>query len=265
MKTQGQYTLFETMDEFAQFIQKPLQRQITSVQNHHTAEPSYNDFTGTNHFERLKAMKSFHVNDRKFADIAQNLTTFPDGTIAVCRPMDKTPAGIKGANTGAICIEHLGNFDKNQDQMSAAQRACILKMNALLVRRFKLKIDTDTFVYHHWFDLKTGQRRNGLGEVKSCPGTNFFGGNKVQDAQANFLPLIRQAVAALDSPIAIPRAQVQSPDGVLTIRSGPAGDTQELGKLGNGDVVQIHEINGIWRRIDGVEQKWVSSKFLVPG
>lgn len=265
MKTQGQFTLFETMDEFAQFIAKPVNRQITSVQNHHTAEPSYNEFNGKNHFGLLVGMKSFHVNDRKFKDIAQNLTTFPDGTIAVCRPMDKNPAGIKGANSGAICIEHVGNFDKGKDPMTAAQRDCIIRMNAVLARRFKLRLDTNAFVYHHWFDLDSGVRKNGAGTTKTCPGTNFFGGNKVQDAAANFLPLVHGALEVLDGPIAIPIAVVASPDGVLSIRRGPAAGTDKLGELTNGTHVHIHEVNGPWRRIDPVEQKWVAAKFLLPG
>lgn len=264
MKTQGQFTLFETLDEFAQFIGKPVDRPITSVQNHHTDEPSYDNFNGKNHFSLLAGMKNFHVNERKFNDIAQNLTTFPDGTIAVCRPMDKTPAGIKGANTGAICIEHVGDFDKGRDAMTAAQRDCIVGMNALLSRRFKLKVNTNVFVYHHWFDLDTGKRTNGAGNTKSCPGTNFFGGNTVAACEAGFLPPIRAAIAALEGPVSIPIAVVSSPDGVLSIRRGPASSTDKLGELTNGAVVHIHEAKGIWRRIDPVEQKWVSSKFLTP-
>lgn len=258
MKTQGQFTLFETLDEFASFIAKPLKRQITRVQNHHTEEPSYADFNGSNHFVRLTAMKSFHVNTRGFSDIAQNLTTFPDGTIAVCRPMNTSPAGIEGANTGAICIEHLGNFDAGKDKMTAAQRNTIIQMNALLARRFKLEVNTKAFIYHHWFPNKKGQ-------IKTCPGTAFFGGNKVGDAQASFLPLIQAALAALDGgPVAIPLMVVASPDGVLSIRGGPAASTEKLGELSNGDVVHIHEARGIWRRIDPEKQRWVSSKFLVP-
>lgn len=278
MKTQGQFTLFETLDEFAQFIQKPVQRQIKLVQNHHTAEPSYNDFNGQNHFQQLKGMKSFHVNERKFSDIAQNLTTFPDGTIAICRPMDENPAGIKGANTGSICIEHVGNFDKGQDKMTAAQRECIINMNALLARRFKLKLDTNAFVYHHWYDLDSGMRKNGAGNTKTCPGTNFFGGNTVAACQANFLPLIQAAVAALDgtapapAPVAVPTpmpasvsiAVVTTQGSALSIRRGPAATADKLGELANGSIVHIHEVNGMWRRIDPVEQKWVSSQFLTP-
>ncbi|HEY0016997.1 MAG TPA: N-acetylmuramoyl-L-alanine amidase [Longimicrobium sp.] len=278
MKTQGQFTLFETLDEFAQFIQKPVQRQIKLIQNHHTAEPSYNDFNGQNHFQQLKGMKSFHVNERKFSDIAQNLTTFPDGTIAICRPMDQNPAGIKGANTGAICIEHVGNFDNGKDKMTAAQRECIIRMNALLARRFKLKLDTNAFVYHHWYDLDSGTRKNGAGNTKTCPGTNFFGGNTVAACQASFLPLIQAAVAALDgtapapAPVAVPTpgtvsipiAVVATQGAALSIRRGPDANADKLGELADGSVVHIHEANGIWRRIDPVAQKWVSSKYLAP-
>jgi SH3-like domain-containing protein len=275
MKTQGQFTLFETLDEFAQFIQKPVDRQITSVQNHHTAEPSYNDFNGSNHFSMLTGMRNFHVKERGFNDIAQNLTTFPDGSIAICRPMAKDPAGIKGANKGAICIEHVGNFDTGKDAMTARQRETIIRMNALLSRRFKLQLDTNAFVYHHWFDLDTGKRTNGTGNTKTCPGTSFFGGNTVASAQANFLPLIRTAVQALDGPVApipvptptpapISIAVVATQGGALSIRRGPAATAEKLGELANGSIVKIHEVSGDWRRIDPVEQKWVSSKFLAP-
>jgi len=265
MKTQGQFTLFETMDEFAQFIAKPVGRQITSVQNHHTEVPGYKDFNGKNHFALLVGMRKFHVNERGFSDIAQNLTTFSDGTIALCRPMGQNPAGIKGANTGAICIEHVGNFDRGRDAITPAHRECVIRMNALLSRRFKLKVDTNAFVYHHWFDLDTGKRRNGAGNTKTCPGTGFFGGNTVADCAAHFLPLVSAAVAALSGPVSIPIAVVRSPDGVLSIRRGPASNTDRLGELTNGAVVQIHEVKGSWRRIDPVEQKWVSGTFLVPG
>lgn len=264
MKTKGQFTLFETIGEFAAFLDKDVDREIRHVLEHHTAEPSYNDFNGKNHFALLEGMKAFHTK-AGFGGIAQNLTIFPDGTVAICRPLDLRPACTKGANTFGICIENLGNFDKGADQMTAAQRDAIVQVTALLCRRFKIAVDTDHILYHHWFNLKTGVRNNGTGGNKSCPGSNFFGGNKVPNCKANFIPLVSAALQQLEGPIAIPIATVQSPDGVLTIRSGPAASTTELGKLPNGTTVQIHEAKGIWRRIDPVQQRWVSSKFLVPG
>src|SRR5206468_6569766 len=121
MKTKGQFTLFETLAEFAQFLEKPFGRAVTRIQNHHTLIPSYADFTGSNHFERLEAIKQAHL-ERGFNDIGENLTTFPDGTVAVCRSFEADPACAKGVNTGSVCIENLGNFDKGRDRMKAAHR-----------------------------------------------------------------------------------------------------------------------------------------------
>lgn len=143
-------------------------------------------------------MRDFHVRNRGFSDIAQNLTTFPDGTIAVCRPFNIAPAGIKGANAYGICIEHFGNFDVGGDKMTDEHRKTILFLNAVLCEKFKLPINTESIVYHHWwsaegekvFDLKTGKKLQGS-PAKSCPGTAFFGGNTVLDAQQHFIPLIK--------------------------------------------------------------------------
>ena len=132
-------------------------------------------------------MRNSHLQ-RGFSDIAQNITTFPDGTLAICRPLSKMPAGIKGANRGGICIEHIGNFDLGGDQMSEAHKDTIIRLNALLCSKLKLKPDTESLVYHHWWDLKTGKRKNGEGITKTCPGTAFFKGNKMADAIANFIP-----------------------------------------------------------------------------
>jgi hypothetical protein len=263
MKTQGQFILFETPTEFAQFLEKPVQRKVSKVQNHHTLIPSYADFNGSNHFQLLEGIKAAHLK-RGFTDIGENLTTFPDGSVAVCRSFEKDPACAKGTNTGSICIENLGNFDKGRDVMTAAQRECIVRVNAMLCHRFKLPVSTDSILYHHWFDLKTGARTNGTGTTKSCPGTNFFGGNTVGDCKANLLPPVSAVLATLETP-ALPAFAVQSPDGILVIRNGPRVKATPVGSLPNGAIVHIHEASGIWRRIDPVEPHWVSSKFLVPG
>jgi hypothetical protein len=52
-----------------------------------------------------------------------------------------------------------------------------------------------TVLYHHWFDLDSGLRLDwgsgGAGKTKTCPGTNFFGGNTVRKFQNSFLPLLQ--------------------------------------------------------------------------
>ena len=132
--------------------------------------------------------------ERGFAEIAQNFTTFPDGKIMVCRSLNTIPAGIKGVNTPGICIENIGNFDIKNDSMSTQQKDCIVHITRSLLKRFNLEASENTVVYHHWYDLNTGKRiaKEGTGATKTCPGTNFFGGNTVEAFKMGFLPLLKK-------------------------------------------------------------------------
>lgn len=198
MKQKGKFLLFD-FGEFSSWLAGlTVHRQIQLVQNHHTWRPDYISFRKLpNPFHWLESMEDFQVNENGFAQIAQNFTTFPDGTIAVCRSLDIVPAGIKGANSKGICIEHLGNFDIDADKMTDEHQTTIIKLNALLCKHFNIPINVNGIVYHHWFDIITGQRTNGTGVVKSCPGTDFFGGNTVDSCEKNFLPLVTNALQTL--------------------------------------------------------------------
>lgn len=264
MKTKGQFILF-SVNEFAQWLANTeFERKVIRIQNHHTWKPRYSDFDGSNYFSLLADMKSWHVNHNGWADIGQHLTIFPDGMVAICRPFEKTPACIYGANSGCVCIESLGNFDKGGDKMTEAQRSAIIRVNALLCKEFRLQANDSDIVYHHWYNLDTGVRNDGTKNNKSCPGTAFFGGNKVQHARAGFLPLVALELASITGKTPVPVFKVLSPDGVLSVRGAPARTGPELTRLGNGETVRVFELRGNWRRIDADEQRWVSSKFLVP-
>lgn len=187
-QTKKQFILMDKT-EFAKWLQpQTIKRIVKRIQNHHTWKPNYSGFTDENHFKLLEGMKRSHLK-RGFSDIAQNITTFPDGTIAVCRPLTVIPAGIKGANTGGICIEHIGNFDVGGDKMTKEHKDTILYLNALLCDKFELGPDVNSIVYHHWWTA-AGKRTNGINAAKSCPGTNFFNGNSVEDAEKIFIPEI---------------------------------------------------------------------------
>lgn len=236
MKMRGQFLLFDTAAEFAAWLRTaPIKRKIVRIQNHHTYEPSYNDFNGSNHFERLEAMRRHHRKERGWSDIGQTLTTFPDGAVAVCRAFELAPACIYGANNGAVCIEHLGNFDKVGDTMRPEHRACIVEVVAALVSKFGVVVDTQGIVYHHWFDLKTGKRTNGKGTTKTCPGSAFFGGNTVEDCEKSFLPLVRAALApeGTDAPVRAPEPA-----------TAPARRTLLFGMSGP-DVVELQHALGV--------------------
>jgi hypothetical protein len=147
-------------------------------------------------------MESYHVQEMGWSTISQNLTTFPDGKVAVCRPINmapqgsfafKNPALAKEIEAGSLTIENLGNFDIGGDAMTKAQQETIAYVAALLCLKFGLAPSIDSITYHHWWDMNTGERvlDNSAGHpVKTCPGAAFFGGNSTTSAKTNFYPLI---------------------------------------------------------------------------
>jgi hypothetical protein len=192
MKQAGKFMLFDT-DEFEKWLSRfEHERKITHIQQHHTWLPSYKHFDGNNHFKLCDSMEQSHIT-RGFDEIGQNLTTFPDGKIMVCRNLDTQPAGIKFANKGGICIENIGDFDMGKDVMSEAHKNTIITLTQLLLTKFNISPDSETLVYHHWFDLATGHRKteDEPNSAKTCPGTNFFGGNTLKAYNSNFLPLFK--------------------------------------------------------------------------
>lgn len=202
MQVNGQFILMNR-DEFKKWLfAQTFTRVISVIQQHHTYEPSYNDFNGKNYFELAEGMDNYHENNKKYNDIAQNITLYPDGMIMICRPFNVAPAGILGANKNGLCIENIGNFDVGGDIMTAEHKETIIFVAALLCMRFKLTPSIDSITYHHWWDLNTGEKLldNTLGhETKSCPGTNFFGGNTTISAKSNFIPLITNKIKELNN------------------------------------------------------------------
>lgn len=265
---QGKFILCD-VPEFSSWLDtSSFSRVIQLVQCHHTFVPSYQNFHQTNHFDLLAAMERAHL-ERGFSEIAQNLTTFPDGTVAVCRSIDTVPAGIKGANRNGICVENVGNFD-GLDSMTPQHRDCIIQVFALLCKRFNLSPDSNSCVYHHWYDLNTGVRTNGTGITKTCPGTMFFSGNTVAAAEANFIPLIEQQLAAYAAASGgltpAPQAQVlyTAEVGVdtLNVRAQPTTSAMISKQLSRGVDVSVYEDRDGWSAIDPSKASWVDSHFL---
>ncbi|WPR74541.1 SH3 domain-containing protein [Algoriphagus sp. NG3] len=255
------------IDEFASWIQSQrIARTILTIQQHHTWSPDYSHFNGRNHFERQLAMKNYHVRNNGWSDIGQHFTSFPDGTIVTGRSLEATPACIFGANRDSICIEHLGNFDINGDTMTSEHRLAIVQMTAALCDKFRLPVNTFSIIYHHWFDLSTGKRNNGTGGNKSCPGSNFFGGNKVDDCTSNFLPLVEQHLQRQilpHIPAGIEKYVVVTANS-LNIRTGPQGTApkvsdREAAQLGA--VLRIYEESNGWLKISNSQSHWVYGKY----
>jgi LysM repeat protein len=195
MTMQGQHILM-TREEFRDWLfNARINRKVTIIQQHHTWLPSYKHFNGSNHFRMLIGMENFHKRRMGWSNIAQNITTFPDGRVAVSRPLNIAPEGTIGpkANSTGITIENVGNFDKGHDVMTAEQKETIVYITAMLSIKFGLTPSIDSITYHHWWNLRTKERVLDRGpdyNVKTCPGTGFFGGNSTTSAINNFYPLV---------------------------------------------------------------------------
>ena len=181
-----------TVEEFKTYIAGyKFTRKIKKVQLHHTYSPSYKNFNGSNHIKLQQNMRNYHVNTNGWNDIGQHFTIFPDGMIVTGRPLSKNPAGIYGANSGAICIECLGNFDFGGDVMNDSQKDAIVATVKVLIDKCGLDVYNDV-VYHAWYGLDgrfLGDYYKGSSS-KTCPGNNFFGGNSLTAYIDNLLPLI---------------------------------------------------------------------------
>ena len=237
-------------------------RVIELIQNHHTAVPGYAQFKGNNHVTMMQAMEAYHVQHAGMAQIAQNFTTFPDGKIGIGRDLDTVPAGIKGANSHGICIEHVGNFDLGHDAMTEAHRATILGLNALLCRRFNLEPSTKSIVYHHWYDLETGERKNGAGVTKTCPGTGFFGGNTVDACAKNFIPAVAFEMGGIPEHKDGPKQMRVIAAGGLNVRNKPDHGGAIISSLQPGQTVDVYETEDGWARIHPTNEMWANLGYL---
>jgi uncharacterized protein YraI len=255
-----------SISEFETWIkQQNIARTVLFIQQHHTFSPSYIHFKGNNHFKMQNGMKNHHVNNNGWSDIGQHFSIFPDGKIMTGRSLERSPACIFGNNSNAICIENIGYFDTGEDDMTAEQRDSIIRATAALCERFDIPVSTDRIVYHHWFDLSTGARTNGTGTTKSCPGTNFFGGNTLADCEQNFLPLVANSIGGATITGTIPpsiKGYGTVTADVLNIRKGANSSFDRIGETTLGSVVRIYEEKSNWYRISKDNQEWVYSNYV---
>lgn len=254
------------LSEFEEWLKSlRVSRTILKLQHHHTYVPAYVHFNGKNHFERQKAMKDYHVNQNGWSDIGQHFTIFPDGTILTGRNIESSPACIYGQNAHSICIENFGNFDKNKDKMTLEQQHSIVRVTALFCLKFNIPASTDYIVYHHWFNLSTGERNNGAKNNKSCPGTNFFGGNKVVDCQTNFIPLVEKEIRSdVKSDLSNIEKYVIVNIDVLNIRTQPTSSSSKAPERSSalfGSILRVYAEQNGWLKISKSESRWVSSKY----
>lgn len=263
MRQQFGFTLLSP-DEFDTWIQQQnVARTILYVQEHHTWVPNYQHFKGNNHFDMQKSMQNFHKNVNGWMDIGQHFSIFPDGMIVTGRSLEHSPACIRGFNANAVCIENIGNFDSDGDTMRPEQRDAIVRVTAALCKRYNIPVNSNRIVYHHWFDLDTGARTNGSGKTKTCPGTTFFGGNKVSDAEQHFLPLVQAALqGGAFSPSQPPQKYGSVTADWLNVRNRPQSNGKILTATPFGSVLRIYAEENGWYRISASKREWVYGRYV---
>lgn len=252
------FSLLEAADFHDWITAQQVTRTVLYLQHHHTYIPDYSHFNGSNHFELQRSMQRVHRSQNGWADIAQHFTIFPDGKVVTGRNLERSPAGIAGFNRHALCIENLGNFDLKGDLMRQEQRDAVVRVTASIAHRYSIPVHSDRIVYHHWFDLATGVRTNGLGRTKSCPGTAFLGGNKVVDAESYFLPLVRATLlpAASKESVSI-LYYVAVSSNTLIVRNQPSKTGQKVTVVEHGSVLRVYGTEQGWYRIAARQEEWV--------
>ena len=260
MENKYGFTLLSPAEFETWIVEQNVARTVLNIQEHHTWSPNYTHFKGNNHFELQKGMQDFHTVVNGWQDIGQHFSIFPDGMIVTGRNLEISPACIYGNNSESICIENVGNFDKDGDTMTSEQRNAIIRVTAALCRRFRVPVNSSRIVYHHWFDLNTGARTNGSGVTKTCPGTHFFGGNKVEDAEKNFLPLVQKALGSKPDTQPLPLLYyAYATVKWLPVRRKPFFLSKKINQTPFGSVLRIYEEKGKWRRISATKDEWVNA------
>lgn len=149
--------------------------------------------------------------------------------------------------------------------MTEEQAKSIVVATASLCVKFNIPVSTDYIVYHHWFDLSTGARNNGTRNNKSCPGTNFFGGNKVADCRNNFLPLVNnelQGTIKTGIPEGMRYACVNT--AILHVRVLPDSSSDkapERPSVQLGAILRVYDEKDGWLKISNSDSRWVSARY----
>jgi N-acetylmuramoyl-L-alanine amidase len=134
-------------------------RRVWRIDMHHTWAPAHDDYDGIACIER---MARYHVNERRFDDIAQHVTIAPDGTIWTGRDWNRDPASVGfGMNAGVFMFEAIGNFDIGFDRLEAAQLESTTAVIETVQRHFRLPVQA--LLFH----------REVPQTEKTCPGTSI--------------------------------------------------------------------------------------------
>lgn len=287
MKTKNGFTLLENEKDVKNWLAKQkVSRTINKLQVHHMDMPSYSTWEKTDkkvfaepHFGRTQSLDSYgkskwHYSDGHGHYIAQHFNVFPDGKITTGRNLNSTPIGIKGWNTGAICIEIYGCFDKGHDKMTATQKKAVIYLYGQLCKRFNIPVNTTHIRPHCWFTYNGDYlgKYNVSRSAKTCPGTAFWGYDCSPSGFAHFIKDIKNYVEGKkEEPKEDPKTDAKFRSYIarcttndLNCRKGPGIKYDVVDTIDKGVAITIIEEKevdgGTWCK--GKAGYWVNKKYL---
>lgn len=196
MRKNSKFIEMESIKEIEKHIKSlKITRSINKIQIHHMDLPDYDcweqdlkrwgdnaELNRTNSLDEYgKRTWGNDANDGHGHFIAQHFNVFPNGHVTTGRDINDTPIGIRNWNTGAICIEIYGDFDKGKDNMTKAQMQTVIALIGSLADKINVPVSDKYIRAHGWFTA-SGTYLNGYypgRSCKSCPGEEFteaFGG-----------------------------------------------------------------------------------------
>lgn len=242
---------------------------------HNTSSPRLSQWHSHPGEERMRNLESYYRDEQKWSGGPHLFIA--DDFIWVFTPL--TTSGVHSPSWNSISwgMELVGEYDDEPFNPGVRENA----VDALAILHAWSGISPDTLRFHKEDPATTHTH---------CPGKNvskedliarikdrMTGSNGGEhQPQDNYLEIGAglsgggQPAAAASpsssgavSPL-LGTAKVQSPDGVLSIRSGPKASAKKLGELKNDDLVSIFERNGEWCRIAAGTEQWVARQYLAP-
>lgn len=124
-------------------------RRIDEVVVHHCWKPDSSDYRG---IETVRGVRRYHVETNGWSDNGYHLMLAPDGTIYLCRPIERPGAHTSGHNQHSIGVSFIANFDAEEPK-SYGGLLTGYRVVAALLERFNLDIGKIRF--HREFASKT--------------------------------------------------------------------------------------------------------------
>jgi|GEM_PF-7114518 len=256
-----------SLGDFLEFmLNERVSRYINNVVIEHTAPLSYDKYDAKKPLSSIFDLDIYH-RYYGYTSLCHHVVILPDGKVGICRPFNDIPGGLPKDMGADISIGVFGNFDS--DKMSGLQEQAVLDVAAIICRKFNIEPVPESVTFAHWYDPVTGDINHDYEKSvrKSSPGSRFFRGNKLEEALDEFFLLlkVKYKIHKSVSEYAVdknPIGKVLVTSDKLRVRNNSDVTGETIDFLQRGTILTIFEKNEDWYKIDTVESRWVSSRFV---